>query len=209
MDFPPTKIFERYDRNELAVALEMNCEIEARQFRMLALVSPESGVHVFRNISRSGAVNQQHFSVLIDNVEIVNNQDGGFDRIGGVVRLEPFDKVEDFGICNSLYCSLIRMNFVFIDRLFLKDRKLDFLGAPFPVFVRRENPDHMVQTGSQLVDDLASQHTQTWWNDQILMVMESIKEQLFIVLGENWVLAFLKEPGDFHIEIANVLVGPF
>jgi len=209
LDFPPTELPKRYVGNELAVALELNCNIDGRKFGMFALVTREHIPHVEGDFSRTNPVDQDYFSVFVGNVEIVNDKNGGFQRIGGVVRLESFDQVKDFGICNSLYFSFIKATTVFIDRPFLKDRKLDFPKVLFPILLGGEQPDQMVQTGPQLMNDLASKHTESWWNDQLLMIMNSVKEQLFIVLGENWVLAALKECGEFKLKIADVLVGPY
>src|SRR5271154_5369773 len=100
LDFPPTKLSKRYIRGELAVTLELNCEIDGSQPGMLALVTFKNDPHILRNLPRANAINQEHFSVLVDNVETVKDGNGGFGRVGGVVRLESFDKVEDFGVCN-------------------------------------------------------------------------------------------------------------
>ncbi len=208
LDFPPTKICERYLRNQLAVALELVCNVGGRKVGMLALIRFKNAVDAFGNFSRPRRHTQHQFSVLIDNVEALDDGQRATERVGGVVWLEAFDEIEHLSVCDSLYFSLVKGNSVFVDRPFLENRELDLPRVLYPVDVG-EYPRNMIKAGSQVMHDLPGQHTEPQWNDAVLMILNSLKEQLVVVLGQDGVLAFLKKPGDFRLQIEDVLVGPF
>ena len=60
-----------------------------------------------------------------------------------------------------------------------------------------------------MVDNFASEHTEPEWNNAILMVLNSLKKSLFVILGENCVFATMEEGCDLGIQILDVLAGPF
>jgi hypothetical protein len=57
------------------------------------------------------------------------------------------------------------------------------------------------------MDDLVSENRKSGWDRQILMVLNCLMKQLVVVLGEKGVVAFIKEPRNFGVEIGDVLFG--
>lgn len=74
---PPTKIPERYTELRSAIALEITCNIGGVQFGMCPLItfhdSPQFSGH---SDSRRWGVVEDKFSMLVDNVEVVDYPKG-------------------------------------------------------------------------------------------------------------------------------------
>lgn len=209
LDCPPTKILERYSRQQIAIALKLQCQFGGSAFGMCALVTFNDAADLHGEFKQSSGDTQDEFSVLIDNVHIMNDENWRLDRIGGVVRLKSFDQTKNSGVCDSLYFSFISFGTLFIDRPFLEHRELDLPNVLYPVSGSGEVPDNVVKARPQVVDDFASQHTKSWWNQTLLVILKSLQEELVVVLGENWVFAFLKKSGNFRLQIADTLIGPY
>ena len=76
LDFPPAKIPERYGRMGGSVALEMTCNIGGAKLGMCPFITFNNPLHFRREVERPGRWEDNEFSMLIDNVEIVNDPQG-------------------------------------------------------------------------------------------------------------------------------------
>ena len=159
LDFPPTKIPERYTRFRGTVGLEVVCELGGVKFRVFPLITFDDGTHLKGEISGSGSDAEDEFFVLIRNVKIVDNSERIVHRVGGAIRLKAFNQADDLGVCDFLYFSLKSGDVVFLDWLFRENRKLNrhvVLCGP-----GGEVPNNMVEAGAQMVNDLTSKHSES------------------------------------------------
>jgi hypothetical protein len=113
------------------------------------------------------------------------------------------------GFVIPFYFSFVSGNAVFIDRLLVENREFN-ASRMFPsVLFAGELPCDVVETRPEMMDDFTCNYTEAEWDRTIFMVVNSLKEQLLVVLGQDGVFAFLKKTGDFRLQIADTLVGPF
>jgi hypothetical protein len=161
LDFPPTKIPERYIGHQGAVVLEVVCDLGGIKFGMLPFIALNDALHLGRKESRSSASTDDKFLMFIRNVEVVDDRQGIVKRVGGVIGLKSFNKAKNIRVCDSCYFSFKTLAPVMIGRTFIKDWKLDFPN----VFYRLDGevPHNVVKAGSQVMDDFPSEHAESRW----------------------------------------------
>ena len=206
--FPLTKLTERYLRDDLAVALELACNIDGKTARYSALVTNVPIEQVDREFQRSRRGHNDQRAVLVDNVEIMDDEKERITRHGAVVRLQLLDEVQDFRVTDSLYLSLVFGRPIFLRWPRFKNGKADSLDMLRSVSGFGKQPHDMVEARPQLMDDLSGENTEAKRNDTIPVILDCLRDQLLIVIAQDWVVALLKKPLDLDIEIADVLVGP-
>ena len=77
-----------------------------------------------------------------------------------------------------------------------------------PVGVVGEVPDDVVKTRPQMMDDFSSEDAKAERNRSLEVIFNRLRDDLYVVIAENGVIARLKEPFDFGLKILDVLVGP-
>ena len=211
LNWPPTKISERYLRNKLAIALKLKCNLRGSQFGMCAFIAFNKGFVLSRQLSSAARKAHHQFSVLIDNVEVMKDRQKIVSRVGGLVWLEFQNQLACLGLGDSLYFSIKTGDTIFIDRLFIADRKHNAFtfGRVFPVTPERKVPSDMIETRTKVVNNFPGKHRKSWWDTTLLMVMDCLKRNLSLVLWNNGVSATLDKQAKLPVKIADVLVGPF
>lgn len=208
LDSPLTKIPERYTESGGAVALKVMCDLGGAKFGMFTLINLQDFAHL-RGQNDCGCSNaDDEFSVLIENVEIVDQTKGIVRRVGGFIGLKSFDKTSDIWVRDSFYFSFKSSAFVRAEWLFQENWELDSSNVLY--FPRvGEMPNNVVKAGSKVMNRLSGKHTEAWRDSAIRMILGGLAQHLSVVLWDKGVVAFLKEPLHFEVEIADVLFGPF
>ncbi|MFZ1011501.1 MAG: hypothetical protein WAN65_31985 [Candidatus Sulfotelmatobacter sp.] len=196
-------------QNRLVAGLQLCCKVSRYDIRLLALIVPEANCEIKRNLNLDVGDDENKFSVLIKNVHLVNDEERRVDRVRSLVRLKVSNQIANGRFCDSLYFSFISGDCIFIDRLILEKREFNFAKGFSSVLLGRKFPYDVVQTGSKVVDDLTSEHTESGWNRALLVILNRLKEKLVVVLGQRGIFAFFEKSSDFRFEITDVLIGPF
>ena len=128
LDWPPTKISERYERLAGAIALKVTCNLGGIKVGMCPLITFDDTLHIAGKSHTARGNTQDKFFVLIENVEVVDKPKGIVRRVGGVIRLKSFDQNPDIGICDSLYFSFKSLT-PFLSKDALKTGNSTLLGS--------------------------------------------------------------------------------
>jgi hypothetical protein len=211
LDYPPTKIPERYLRGELAVIIELSVLFSGQRLAYSAHATVNLNSKISReSFEQTTSAEENEFAMLVGNVHVVDDQERAESRTDTLIRLKLLDEVKRVGIQNSLYLSVISGEFVFRGWPRLKDREFDVSRVRgSAIGIVRQFPNDVIQAGPEVVDNFSSKNAESQRNLQRLMVMDSLRVLLVVELWEDWVFAFLKEPGDLGLKIEDVLLGPF
>jgi hypothetical protein len=214
LTFPLSKLCERYLRTDLSIML--NCILSSGEFPHSQNFSLTISQHIGNDADRSSLGEREvgttrddnKLSVLIESVHIVDDAQRIVTSAGpALVRLKIGNQFSDSRLINPLYLSLKSGQFVFA-RDVGKNGKFKTGSVQLPSFGIGEQPNDVVETRSEVVNDFTRQNAEPQRDLQILMIVNRFLPALIVWLGEDWVLAFAEELQDFSVEIADVLVGP-
>lgn len=207
--FRRTELIKRYLGDNLSVALELLLKIDGCASRYSALIAKGPLHHFHRELDCWRANHDHEFSVLVDNVKIVNDERQRVDVApDAVIWLKLFDKSTDYRLSDSLYFSFVTGKNIFLRWPRLKDGKLD----PFPVCLSvggfGKLPNDVVEDRPKMVDDFPGQQREAQRDRTIPMILDCLRKNLSVLIAEDGVLAFLKKPVDLNLKITDVLLGP-
>jgi hypothetical protein len=107
------------------------------------------------------------------------------------------------------YLSVVSGNFVFTSGLHGIDRKFNPIGEVPPILFTGKEPNNVIQTGPEVVNNLSRKDAESRRNLALSMSLESVLKGLLIVVGDSGILPLAKESCDLNIQIGDVLIGPF
>lgn len=215
LDFPPTKLPERYLRGDLAVRIEGSAKANNIALGKVCL-SIEHGVDSSHSRSRhiEGSLRENEFTMLVRCIHLMNDPQRIVERaseqksgiaVVGLHRLNDLSSRRP----DALYFSLVSANCVFVRGFSRKDRERYSRRVFFPVSGAREFPSDMVQAGAQVVDDFAAEDAESAWDESVRVGFNRFLDGFRVIIGDNWVRPVMKECSDFSLQIQDVLVGPF
>lgn len=209
LDYPPTKVSERYLRGDLAVLVELSQHIGGH-----LLLRQKVSAHFSNEIQWSGemadGMRDNEFPVLVGNVHLVDDPEGINVGRRAIVGLEFENDLECTSVRHALYLSVISGQFVFKRWRRIKNGK--FQEGPVsrvPRGIVGQLPNEVIQARPEMMDNLAGKDAEAERNRQRLVIFESLRMFLVVYLGHDGVVAFLKEPGNLGLKIDDVLIGPY
>jgi hypothetical protein len=139
----------------------------------------------------------------------MDDLEGTIERISSeFVWLKFKDEIANFaGVSNPAYLSLKFLSSLRVGGCG-QDGELNHILIGFPVCGGRVNPNDVIEAGTPMMEDFTSQNAESLWNRKRTMVVESFLPSLIICFGHDRILAFLKEPENFALQIDDVFIGP-
>lgn len=214
LKLPLTKLPERYVRGDYAIVfhcLSGDGVLGHGKFALIIQCDFCGNLrHRCREMDKGAGIYDDKLPVLVESIHVVDDEKKIVYNIGpSIVRLQFFDQAPDAWMRNSLYFSFVSFNLLFVDGLNLKHGEFnDILGLK-PSFVAGEVPNNVVETGSQMVNNLPREYTESQRDELISMIINRLLPSLVIYMGNDWIFPALKKGPDFDIEVKDVLIGPF
>ena len=213
--FPFTELGKRYLRQDYSIVLD--CSTSQSPFGIsdrFSLVASSNRTHNINTCTRRkeevrASANNYELPVLVESIHIVDDAERVIPSIApSLVWLHIFDTLEDFGFRDSLYFSVVNARFIFRAGKLPENRKFDGIFMLLPVGVAGEMPDDVVETRTQVVNDLAAQDAPTQRKLEASVIVNRILPFLRVWIGNDWIFASFKEDSDFAIKVDDILVGP-
>ncbi len=203
----PHGINERYLRNELAVALEFLYEDRGHICKCIGFVEPLCEGE--RKLKCSARNDDSQFAVLVNDVQVMDSRQHEIHGIRStIVGLELLDKIPNLGIPDSLYFSFVLGKYVRLRWTLLQEGKLNQPEVLPSVLRIREVPNDVIETRSEVVDNLAREDAKSRRNGSLSVILNCLQDNLLIVVDDDRVIAFLKKSCDLGLKVNDVLAGP-
>jgi hypothetical protein len=211
--WPFTELPERYTRGDFRLLLKCSAEREVFGLGKFALTVELSLIPKITPAGREtdfcAGIDDNQFSMLIEPIHVVDDEKKIIRNIGpGVVRLHLFDPLSDLSICDCLYFSFVSLNFLFLNRFLLKDRKLDEILSGDSRCAVGEVPNNMIETGPQMMDHFSRENAESRRDTLISVIRNGLLPNLVIWIGNDWVLATFNEDSNLGLKIDDILIGP-
>jgi len=227
---PPTKLSERYISGHLKLHVHLwgACQphISGSHFpRQLLSSSSEQSISL--DVDPHNVDSQNEFPMLVNSVHIVNEPKRMTTRVCSLVRLQALDSCTRGGTGDALYFSAISAKFVLVSTTAFSARsgphiengELDLIRGVCLEYGRRQLPSQMIEGGSQVMDNLTSENTESRLDalshDELCQFV--IGSPIFI--SDDWVACGKinihrdsgngsQKVGDFPSEGFDILFGP-
>jgi len=211
--FPISKLGERYLGGDLAIVFDCSLKrpniFSGDRFSLcVSRYDPDKVCGELGEFNARAGRNDDQLPVLIKSVHVMDDAERVIDSGSpALVRLEFFDQGPNSDVRNSMYFSLVSSQIVFRHRLG-ENRKLQRVLVQGLAGVVGENPDNVIERRTQVMDNFSSQNTKPLGDRQVPVIVNHLLPLLVVGIGDNWVLAGLKECEDFVMKIDDVLIGP-
>jgi hypothetical protein len=208
--FPLAELRERYATGHLN--LYFLCKVFGKSL-FVHLIGAKDGAR--EPGSRNGdphvetADSENNFVMLINSVQLMEGEKWMVVRLRTVVRLGIINESESFSRRNAFYLSLVTSNFVFSPWFSGNNGKGDSSFVGSSVTLSRQRPSQVVETRTEMMDDLPSNNGKSWRNAPLDMVSQPFIKRLLLVFGESSLRALLEESSDLGVQIKHALIGPF
>ena len=206
--FPLSKLPERYLRKRLSVHLHGRLEIAQGCFGFCLEIIHERTERHRAGLNKYPWKDDHKLPMFIKFVHLMDNRKGIIERVGSLVRLKPLNNcLNPAG--ESLYFSVVSGKFIFANRFLVENRKPNSRGIGTPLGLARQSPRNMIQTRSQVVDDLSAENVESEWDGPIQVVVNNLLPHFAVLMRDDGVEALVEKDVDLPIEITDTLIGPF
>ena len=212
LDFPPTKIPERYVSGDLAIRIEGSAKAGNLDFgKVVISLEHQVKASLPASVDMKSADCQNEFTMLVDHVHFVNDsermafwarQQGGRT----MVRLQLLDD-RPSRLGDPLYFSLVTGAFRFVSGGMKEDREFDCCRRLRASLQTRKLPSDMIQAGPQLMDDLSAQNAEADRDFSFGVEFDRFLKGFRIILGDSFIRPIFEESINFSFEVHDVLVG--
>jgi hypothetical protein len=230
---PPTKLAERYIGGHLNLHLHLSVRADCPNIPRFNfprhLLSNRRELSGSQNVKPHDVNGQDELPMLVNSVHIVNEPEWIASRISSIVRLQGLDSCQGRGIRDALYFSAVTAKFVFLNtaatsgtslRPCVENGEFDLMRGICLEYGRGQLPSQVIERRSHMMDDLASEDTESSGDSLTYNELSQFIESFPIFIGDDWLFCdnvnvqssgrnWSQKLGDFPSERLDILFGPF